>query len=72
MSKLSTVHVWHQTRSGLLIFALVELGLAYVFVSLAIDRGSLLDYAVAIVLLIGGVHNIIKLILKMVGHGTRR
>ncbi|MDB5164601.1 MAG: hypothetical protein JWL89_227 [Candidatus Saccharibacteria bacterium] len=53
---------WHKTKLGLLIFGLVELGLAYGFVSLAIDRGSFLYYAAALIFLIGALQNITKLV----------
>jgi hypothetical protein len=44
---------WHKTRSGLLVFALVELGLAYGFASLAIDRGNLWYYLLTLLFIIG-------------------
>lgn len=61
MKFVKAVEVWHRTKPGLLVFALVELALAYAFVSWAIDTGSLLDYFCAIVLIIGGVQNLGKL-----------
>jgi len=52
---------WHKTRAGLLVFAIIELGLAYAFVSLAIDRGNLFYYAMSLIFLIGTLNNIFKL-----------
>ena len=59
IQKLDT---WHKTKLGLLIFGLVELGLAYGFVSLAIDRGSLFYYLLVLIFLVGVLQNVTKLI----------
>lgn len=53
---------WHKTKLGLFIFSLVELALAYGFASLAIDRGNLLYYLLAIVFLFGTLKNLTTLI----------
>ena len=53
---------WHQTKLGLLVFALAELAIAYVFVSLAIDRGNLWYYLLAFIFLTGSLNNLFKLI----------
>lgn len=53
---------WHRTKLGLLVFGLVELALAYVLVSAAIDRGQLLYYALALILLFGALQNLFRLI----------
>jgi hypothetical protein len=57
---------WHRTKIGLLIFALVELGLMYGFASLSIDRGNLWYYLLTVIFLIGGVMNLSKLIWKLI------
>jgi predicted acyltransferase len=44
-----------------LIFGLAEIALAYLFASLAIDSGSLWEYAAAIILLAGGMQNLVKI-----------
>ncbi len=51
---------WHKTRLGLLIVALVELALAYMFVSLAIDHGNLFYYLLALLFLVGSLQNFFK------------
>ena len=56
---------WHQTKLGLLVFALLELALAYGFVSLSIDRGNLFWYLLTLIFLIGFLQNLIKLIGKL-------
>lgn len=53
---------WHRTKPGLLVFALVELALAYGFVSLSIDRGNFLWYLLTLIFFIGFLQNFIKLI----------
>jgi hypothetical protein len=62
---------WHKTRVGLFIFAIIELALAYMFVSLAIDKGSFLYYLLTLIFLVGGLQNIFKLIGTFF-HGKRR
>ena len=62
---------WHKTRAGLLTFALVELLLAYGAASWAIDSGNILLYIVTIVLVIGGLQNLIKLVIVLL-HGNRQ
>lgn len=62
---LNKLDTWHNTKQGLVAFALVEVVLAYVFVSLAIDSGSLLQWVLAIILGIGVVQNIVRLLLSL-------
>jgi hypothetical protein len=52
---------WHKTKLGLLFFALVELMIAYGFMSLSIDRGNFFWYLLALVFLVGSLHNFVKL-----------
>ncbi len=56
-SFIAVLDAWHKTTTGYLVFALIELSLVYAFASLAIDNGSLVTYAFAIVALIGGFRN---------------
>ena len=44
------------------IFGVVELAIAYGFVSLAIDRGNFLWYLLALIFLVGALQNLFKLI----------
>jgi hypothetical protein len=60
--KLESIERWHKTKLGNLFFALFELTVAYLFASLAIDSGSLWQYAVAILLFIGAIQNLVKAI----------
>jgi hypothetical protein len=61
---MKKLHNWHQTKLGLLVFGLVELAITYGFASLAIDRGNLLWYLLALIFLIGALQNLFKLIGK--------
>jgi hypothetical protein len=63
------IHKWHRSRLGLLIFGLIELAIAYGFASLAIDRGNLLWYLLALVFLIGFLHNSFRLIGSFINGG---
>jgi len=52
---------WHKTKTGYLVFGIVELALSYLFISLALDSAHTWQYVLSILLLIGGVHNLIKI-----------
>ncbi len=62
---MKALHNWHQTRLGLLVFGLIELAIAYGFASLAIDRGNLWWYLLALIFLVGALQNLFKLIGKL-------
>lgn len=57
VSKLDT---WHQTLTGYVVFAIVELLLGYLFASLAIDSGSYWYYGLALVFGLGGIRNLVR------------
>jgi hypothetical protein len=61
MSSIQAIDKWHQSRTGHLTFGAVELLLAYGFASWAIDSGSLWQYALAIIFLVGGLRNFIRI-----------
>jgi hypothetical protein len=61
----NNIDKWHKTRSGLLVFTLAELGIAYGFASLSIDRGNPWWYLLTFIFLIGSLQNLIKLIGKI-------
>jgi hypothetical protein len=63
---------WHKTRTGLLGFGLVELAIAYGFISLAIDRGNPLWYLLTLLFLIGFLQNSFKLIGKVFNGGRTK
>jgi hypothetical protein len=61
---------WHKTKTGLLVFGLLELLIAYGFASLSIDRGNLWWYLLTLVFLVGSLQNFFKLIGKLF-HGKK-
>jgi hypothetical protein len=65
---LQKLDKWHKTKLGLLVFAIFELVIAYVFASLAIDRGNFLWYLLALIFLVGFLQNLVKLI-RSFAHG---
>jgi len=62
---LKRLDTFHKTKPGYLLFGLVELGLSYWFLSLAINSGSLWEWALAIILLVGFLQNMVKLVRKL-------
>ena len=58
---LAAIDKWHKTTVGRLAFGLAELILAYVIASLALNSGSLWEYAVAFILAFGGARNLIRM-----------
>jgi hypothetical protein len=67
------LHHWHQSVPGLAIFGLAELAIAFAFASRAIDTGSIFEYFVALVALVGALQNALKLIRKCIsGPNGRR
>lgn len=68
---IRTLHKWHQTKLGLLIFGLIELAVAYAWASFAIDQGNFVYYLLALIFFIGALQNIFKLIGKFI-HGGRQ
>ena len=63
---LKRLDAWHKTKIGLLVFAVLELALAYAFVSLAIDKGNFFYYVVTFLLLFGSLQNFVKLAGKLI------
>ncbi len=59
---------WHKTRSGLAVFCIAELAIAYGFASLSIDRGNFFWYLLTLIFLVGALQNLFKLIGSFV-HG---
>ncbi|HVV66723.1 MAG TPA: hypothetical protein VHB72_01475 [Candidatus Saccharimonadales bacterium] len=68
---MKSLHKWHQTKLGLLVFGLIELAIAYGFVSLAIDRGHFLYYLLALIFFVGFLQNFFKLTGSIL-HGGRK
>lgn len=62
---------FHQSRPGYLIFGLAELCLAYAFASLAENSGSLWEWTLVLILLVGVAQNFVRLI-GTLAHGGKR
>lgn len=62
MSNLAKFERFHCTWQGYLSLAAIELGLAYGAVSWAIDSGNVLLYLVTVILLCGGIVNLVKMV----------
>ncbi|HSH18242.1 MAG TPA: hypothetical protein VK978_02570 [Candidatus Saccharimonadales bacterium] len=60
---------WQETKTGLVIIILFDLFLTYVFVALAIDTGSLLQWFVALMFLALTIGQSVKLIKKVMSRG---
>jgi len=58
--------IFHKSRVGQLVFGIIELALAYLFGSLAVNSGSLWEWFLAIVFVIGFLQNFIKFIRRIV------
>ena len=59
---LKQLDKFHRTRTGYLVFGLVELGLSYLFFSLAVNSGSLWEWTLTLILGIGVLQNLVRLI----------
>jgi hypothetical protein len=68
---LQAIDRWHKTSRGHLVFGLIELGLAYLFVSLSIDSGSLFEYAITVLFFAGAVQNFVR-IFRTTKNGRKR
>lgn len=65
MNTIQKLDKFHKTRKGYLVFGLVELLLAYTFASLALGSGRFSEYGLAIILLFGGLRNLVKALLAI-------
>ena len=61
---------FHRAKLGLLVFGVIELGLAIGLAEWAVGNGNLLLYLFAIIFLVGFFQNVVKLIWKFVHHDT--
>ena len=52
---------FHKTHIGFLVFGIVELGVAYLFASLAINSGAWWQYVLVLIFLFGGLQNLVKI-----------
>ena len=59
---LNRLNRWHGTKLGLFLFGLIELAISYGFISLAIDRGNLWWYLLALIFFVGALNNWFRVI----------
>jgi hypothetical protein len=64
---LKQLDKFHKTRNGYLAFGVVELALSYLFFSLAVNSGSLWQWALAVILLVGFLQNFGRLLINLAG-----
>lgn len=64
MNTLQRLDKWHKTVKGHLTYAAVELIAGFIVISGAIDTGRLLLWTAGIVLLVGGLQNLVQAVLK--------
>ena len=69
---LKQLDAWHKTKLRLSVFALLELAICYGFASLAIDRGNLWWYLLALLFLFVFLQNLVKFIKALVIKETPR
>ncbi len=62
MDLVHKLHAWHQTKKGLASFAVVELLVAYIFLSIAIDTANLWSYTVGVLAAVGAIHNVLRIV----------
>ncbi len=58
--RVERIDRFHKTGKGCLAFGAVEIIVAYLFISLAINSGSVWQYLTAIILGIGAINNLIR------------
>ena len=70
MKLVVALHRWHLTRTGLAVFGLAELGAAMLLISLAFETGSLLQYLLVMLLLVGALQNVVRFVRTFWGAPT--
>jgi hypothetical protein len=69
---MEAIDNWHKTKLGHLTFGIAELLLAYLFVSLSINSGSLFEYAITLILFAGAIQNFVEIIRSPKNERKRR
>jgi hypothetical protein len=69
---LKQLDKFHKTRAGYGMFGLVELGLSYLFFSLAVNSGSLWQWTLTVILFIGFAQNFVKLFASAFTHLNKK
>ena len=69
MDKQNKLFAWQESKGGLTFITLFNFLIAYVFISLAFNTGSLIDYFIAFAFFALGVGQGVKLIRKLKSRG---
>lgn len=59
-SKVDQIDSFHKTKKGRITFGIAELLVAYLFISLAINSGSIWQYVAAVTFAVGAINNLIR------------
>lgn len=62
MGIVRKLHRFHKSKTGYLTFGLIELVLAYIFWSIALDTANMWSYLTAVIFTIGAIMNLIYFI----------
>jgi sulfite exporter TauE/SafE len=57
---IEKIDAWHKTKAGYATFAVLELGLTYMFFAFSIDRGNPWDYIFTLLFAVGTLQNLVK------------
>lgn len=63
-SKIDQIDSFHKTRKGRITFGIAELLVAYLFISLAINSGSVWQYIAAVTFAVGATNNLVRAFYK--------
>jgi hypothetical protein len=62
---------WKHTAVGRLCWLVLDIVIVYIFGSMAVDSGRLLEWGVAILFAIDAVYNLVRLIGKLIKNGNK-
>lgn len=68
---VASIDRFHKTRIGKLVFGLVEVGLSYLVISRAIDTGSLWEWLLGLLLLLGAFNNLVRILFRQVNKDAK-
>ncbi len=71
MSNQNKLFAWQETKVGLAIIAVLDFFISYIFASLAIDTGSLVQWFIAIVFLALALTAAIKFFKRVAEHDNK-
>lgn len=68
---VASIDRFHKTKKGKLVFGILEIGLAYLVVSRAIDTGSLWEWLLGLLLLLGAFNNLVRILFRQVNKDAK-